>query len=201
MICVQGEKRSNGLEIAILSVYTLLIVFAIYFKATEPQVLRLNYFTQSYFTPEERLLMHGNPFSFFKTVDFSDGFNWSWLAETVLNVLVFVPFGVMVSYFFKRLPILKAFLISLAFSVAVEVAQFFTLLGGFEAMDVITNTLGGLIGGIIYYLCFRKIPSSSKAFKGGKIAFLSLSSCVLFALTLNVVIHIDVYADILLRRI
>ena len=198
---MRTDIRQSRLERVILYVYVLLIIFAIYFKATEAHLLRENYFTQLCFTPKERLMMHGNPLSFLKTVDFSDGFNWGWFSGTMLNVLIFIPFGVIVSYFIKRRIILNAFLLSLAFSLLLEVAQFFSLIGGYETMDLITNSLGGALGGMIYYFCFRKISSSSKAFKAVKIAFLALSSCLLTALVFNVVTHIDVYADILLRRI
>lgn len=70
----------------------------------------------------------------------------------LLNVFMFVPFGIYLRYRF-RLSARKVFLFSLAFSVLIEFGQytglFFLFKGSyrlFEVDDLITNTLGAMIG-------------------------------------------------------
>ena len=73
----------------------------------------------------------------------------------VLNILLFVPFGYLLSSLLggrKVLPIL----FNLACSLLVETLQYLTNRGVFDADDLITNTLGGAIGVLIWH-GFRKL--------------------------------------------
>lgn len=67
-------------------------------------------------------------------------------AEIILNVVIFVPLGIYVGVLFKkwtwRHKLLTFALISLMF----EVLQFLFRIGAFDITDIITNTLGGLVG-------------------------------------------------------
>lgn len=65
--------------------------------------------------------------------------------ESILNVLIFVPFGFLLSKitqknFFKKLLII--FFVSLCF----EIIQYCLAIGVADVTDLITNTSGGLIG-------------------------------------------------------
>lgn len=67
------------------------------------------------------------------------------------NVVAFIPFGVM-------LPILSArrrnfflvTLLTLEFSILIEVTQLFTRAGSFDVDDLILNTAGGSLGYLVY---------------------------------------------------
>jgi glycopeptide antibiotics resistance protein len=72
--------------------------------------------------------------------------------QAVENALVFIPVGVLLSVNFKRLSFRSKLLIVLGASIAAEVIQYILAIGVTDITDVITNTLGGLIGLIAYDL-------------------------------------------------
>ncbi len=72
------------------------------------------------------------------------------LFESLLNVLIFMPFGVylkMLGVGSKKI-ILSGFCLSLFF----EVSQYIFRLGSSDVTDLITNTLGGIAGLYVYVL-------------------------------------------------
>ena len=83
-------------------------------------------------------------------VSFKDALtNDFWDFEIKANILMFIPFGFLLSMAINRLngiPILVGFL----FSIMIEVVQYFTHRGVFETDDIITNFMGILIGFIIF---------------------------------------------------
>ena len=95
--------------------------------------------------------------SFSEWIDgsFDTGFN------IVLNVLLFVPFGYLLASFFggrKLLPVLLSF----ACSLVVEAGQYLSCRGVFDVDDLITNTLGGVIG-VLIYLLFQRLGGARLA--------------------------------------
>lgn len=76
--------------------------------------------------------------------------------EVIDNVIIFIPYGILMammrskrSFFSKIFPI---FLTSLTF----ETLQYVFSIGSTDVNDVITNTLGGLIGIFIFWI-FKKV--------------------------------------------
>lgn len=67
------------------------------------------------------------------------------------NVAAFMPFGAFVPALFKRHARLwqTAFL-TMAFSLLIECIQLASKVGSFDVDDIILNTLGGLLGGLLY---------------------------------------------------
>ncbi len=79
----------------------------------------------------------------------------------VLNVLLFVPFGYLLTSFFggrKLLPVL----LSLACSLVVEAGQYLGCRGVFDVDDLITNTLGGAAG-VLIWLLFQRLGGARLA--------------------------------------
>ena len=68
------------------------------------------------------------------------------LAENIMNVVVFIPFGLFLGIAFKQVTWWKALLIGCSISVTIESLQFFFMRGFSEVDDVMHNTLGCLIG-------------------------------------------------------
>jgi glycopeptide antibiotics resistance protein len=68
------------------------------------------------------------------------------LSEMVDNVLIFVPFGLLLGLNLKRLNLWRNLLIVLFVSLSFEVLQYIFAIGATDITDVITNTLGGFIG-------------------------------------------------------
>ena len=72
------------------------------------------------------------------------------LIESLLNILIFIPFGIYLSIYNKKVNYMKCFIISLLFSASIEIFQLLTALGGFDYLDILTNVIGSLIGVYIY---------------------------------------------------
>lgn len=71
--------------------------------------------------------------------------------DIVSNILLFVPFGILMPFFFRSYEKLKVTVKAAAFlSLAIEVFQGITAIGLFEIDDVINNTLGALIGILVW---------------------------------------------------
>ena len=59
------------------------------------------------------------------------------------NVMLFIPLGAIL---YRMLPKWRAVLIGIGFSVVIEVAQFVTTIGACEFNDLVSNSLGTVIG-------------------------------------------------------
>lgn len=74
------------------------------------------------------------------------------LVGMVLNLLFFVPFGLLLSVIMKQAGFWRKLLYIFLFSVAVELVQYIFAIGITDITDVIMNTGGGLLGLAIYSL-------------------------------------------------
>ena len=72
------------------------------------------------------------------------------LPENIMNVVVFIPVGLLLSIAFKQVTWWKVLLIGCGISVTIETLQFWFMRGFSELDDVMHNTLGCLIGYGIY---------------------------------------------------
>lgn len=76
--------------------------------------------------------------------------------QIINNVLLFIPMGFFIPYF-KKTGFVKSVLIGMSISILIELSQpWVTLYRVMDVTDVITNTLGALIGVCIYYIGKRK---------------------------------------------
>ncbi len=75
---------------------------------------------------------------------------WISMANLAGNILIFMPMGFFVTALFYRMRgVFKITLFAFCISICIELIQFFTKLGCFDVDDIILNTIGGLIGGVI----------------------------------------------------
>lgn len=94
--------------------------------------------------------------------------NWSFKyadgtlnTELLENILLFIPFSFfMLLRFGTRNMKLQSCLFyslkySMFFSSAIEISQIFFRVGTFQISDLLTNTFGGILGGILYYFTRR----------------------------------------------
>lgn len=68
------------------------------------------------------------------------------LAENIMNVVVFIPVGLLLGIAFKQMILWKAVLIGCGIAITIESLQFFFMRGFSEVDDVMHNTVGCLIG-------------------------------------------------------
>ena len=101
------------------------------------------------------------------------------LKQIILNILLYIPLGYLLPFAwpglanltrftsrFRAINMLTAFpwivvLIGVAFSVTTELTQLFFRLGLFELDDIFNNTIGCLIGVLLYLVVIR--PGAKKA--------------------------------------
>jgi glycopeptide antibiotics resistance protein len=74
------------------------------------------------------------------------------LREMVDNLVVFIPFGLLLGVVFKQTSFLRKLASIFIFSVAAEILQYIFAIGNTDTTDIIANTLGGLIGLALYSL-------------------------------------------------
>ena len=86
----------------------------------------------------------------------ANSYHWLMIAYVILNCMLFVPFGFVLSLFsfvHKRKALVQcAFvvLISLILSMIIEITQLITGRGYYEIQDLIVNVLGGFIGWVVF---------------------------------------------------
>ena len=68
-------------------------------------------------------------------------------------MVCFIPFAILSP--FRKKP-LQAFLISLGYSLMLEVLQLVFFVGAFQVSDIVYNALGGFMGSRIYLVVERK---------------------------------------------
>lgn len=90
------------------------------------------------------------PFWSYKAI--MDGSEPQLLPENTMNVLVFVPVGLLAGVAFRRMTWKNILMVGLCLSLGIEVLQLVLVKGFAEVDDVMHNTLGCLIGFVIWLL-------------------------------------------------
>ena len=129
--------------------YVFILLWMLIFKFSNAEMLARNYKNLSELNLRERFLWDIVPF-------YTRQNHTLQRLEFVANSLVFAPFGVLLNYLFKKRCIIRDFALCVGFSMAIEVFQLYTLLGGFATADLIMNSLGYFVGLVLYYLIFKK---------------------------------------------
>ena len=80
------------------------------------------------------------------------------LIENIMNVVVFIPVGILLGITFKQMTWWKALLIGCSISVTIESLQFWFMKGFSEVDDVMHNTMGCILG----YMMVRGLRFSMK---------------------------------------
>ncbi len=82
--------------------------------------------------------------------------------ENILNVLIFVPLGIYAGELFKKWGLHTKLLLFFMISLIIEALQYILRAGAFDTTDIITNTLGGILGWIIYKGLEKAFPQSER---------------------------------------
>ena len=72
------------------------------------------------------------------------------VSEIILNVVIFVPLGIYAGVLFKKWGFVKKLFFFFLISLMFEGLQFILGVGAFDITDIINNTLGGIIGLLIF---------------------------------------------------
>ncbi len=73
------------------------------------------------------------------------------IANTLGNVLLFIPLGIFLPLLWMRFRSIKSVLLAISFtSLLIEITQLLTATGVFDVDDILLNTFGGVIGYAIF---------------------------------------------------
>lgn len=79
--------------------------------------------------------------------------DFSGITQVILNIILFIPMGYLLPYlfaWFRKGVKLKVTVASFLISLTVENVQLVTKLGYYDLDDLVTNTLGGFFGGLLF---------------------------------------------------
>jgi glycopeptide antibiotics resistance protein len=134
-ICKIPDKVMKALSWALFAAYLLILLWLVLFKLSyDPFAVIRDYQTRS---------LNLIPFAYSRNT------------EMIANLVVFIPFGVMLGVNFKQVAWTYKIAIIFAFSVALEIIQYCLAIGATDITDVIMNTFGGSFG-LAFYIAFSK---------------------------------------------
>jgi len=81
------------------------------------------------------------------------------LREMIDNFVIFIPFGLLLGVNLKRTTFWRRLALVFIFSLGAEMIQFIFAIGTTDITDVITNTLGGFVGLMLYDVGKKHVDS------------------------------------------
>lgn len=190
---MKDKKTFNILMKISLVLYVLVLVFAIMLKAPMQKDLIANYQFLSSMNVNERLIRGLKIFEFYQ-IEAEIGELTKAIILDILNMIIFIPFGILLAHCFKKNKILKTLLVSFVFIVLIELFQLYSIIGAFMLNDLLINILGGLIGCFIYILVIKK--EKYNVYNVLLLIFIVLCIASLIYLSVNFINNIDVYINI-----
>jgi len=140
----------------ILLVYILLFTKLLLFKQVTPMEL----------FSSDRTVTRTLTFIPFKTISeylFSAHFNlWIAMMEIIGNIVLFIPLGMYLQMFKRNKKILNCVTLICTISLCVEITQYILGIGHTDIDDIILNTIGGLLGVIIYRIIYLVLKEEDK---------------------------------------
>lgn len=190
-------KRLNILSIIIFCIYILLLIWIVLLKCNIYLSITNGYFEFKTFTLKERFEYYLIPFIDYFNNESTQTFIK--LKDGILNVIVFIPLGLYLSFFIKKNKFIKVILYTLLISLTFEVVQLFTLLGSFQTEDLILNLFSGLLGYLIYKIIYKE--KNIKVLNILSLISIIILTPILIYGVINTINMIDVYIDVITRSL
>ena len=105
-------------------------------------------------------------------------------SEIRVNILAFIPLGIYICMLKAKWPFVKKVLAIIVLTLAFEITQFIFAIGRADITDVLSNTLGGLIGICIYDLAFKLMKGRTNKVINVLAAVFTILALLLVALLL-----------------
>ncbi len=144
----KGNNARNRLTMALFIVYLAVLVWIILFKLGVQ------------FSYMESRRVNVIPFKGIITTKGIIG-----KGEILLNIIIFIPLGIYAGVLLKRQSFGNNIFFFCFISVLFEAFQFIFRIGAFDITDIITNTLGGIMGLLVCKLIEKIFSNSAKAEK------------------------------------
>lgn len=191
---MKEQKIFNNLIKICLPLFALTLVLGVALKSFMPNDLIANYNFLSTMTVNQRLTRGVNLLEFYK-IEWKIGVIKRTVILDVVNVVLFVPLGILIAHFFNNKKILITGLTVFVFSLLIEVFQLVTIIGAFMLNDLIANTLGGFLGAIIYVAVTKN--QKYKVYNLLLYIFIAITAIAFIYLSFNFISNLTVYLNIL----
>lgn len=146
---MKDENKTNKLTNVLFIIYLTALFWIIVFKFNVPFSYMGNTRSVNLIPFSESLIINGQ-------LAFS---------EIIMNIVIFIPLGIYIGTLFKRWIIGKKLFLFFLISLICEGFQFILGVGASDITDIINNTLGGIIGLMIYEGIEKIFKNSVKAQK------------------------------------
>ena len=141
------NNKTNGLTTVLFAIYLIALIWILIFKLG----VRFSYMENRSVSliPYREYFLYGN-------------FD---IVETILNVMIFIPLGLYGGVLFKRWTSGKKLFFFFLISLMFEGLQFILRIGAFDVTDIINNTLGGIMGLVIFKAIGKSFNNSIRTQK------------------------------------
>ena len=190
-------KRLNILSIILFCIYILLLIWIVLFKCNIYLSITNGYFEFKTLTLKERFDYYLIPFIDYINNDSTQTFIK--FKDGILNVFVFIPLGLYLSFFIKNNKFIKVIFYTFLISLLFEIIQLFSLLGSFQTEDLILNLFSGLLGYIIYKIIYKE--KNIKVLNILSLICIIILTPILIYGVINTINMIDVYIDVITRSL
>ena len=190
-------KRLNILSIILFCIYILLLIWIVLFKCNIYLSITNGYFEFKTLTLKERFDYYLIPFIDYFNNDSTQTFIK--FKDGILNVFVFIPLGLYLSFFIKKNKFIKVIFYTFLISLLFEIIQLFSLLGSFQTEDLILNIFSGLLGYIIYKIIYKE--KNIKVLNILSLICIIILTPILIYGVINTINMIDVYIDVITRSL
>lgn len=131
--------KSNTLTLILLFVYLIALIWIILFKFS----ISIHYLPR---LRNINLIPYGDSLIVNGKISYS---------ELLLNMIVFLPFGVYLSMLKPEWQLWKRACPAIGVSLLFEIIQYIFAIGASDITDLINNSLGGILGCLLYTLCTK----------------------------------------------
>ncbi len=146
---MKDDSKTNKLTKVLFVIYLIAVLWILVFKFNAP-FSKLGYMRSINLIPfNESLIINGK-------LDFR---------EIVMNVVIFMPLGIYSGILFRKWTTGKKIFLFFLISLICEIFQFILGVGASDITDILNNTLGGIIGLLIYKGIEKISKNSNKAQK------------------------------------
>ena len=186
----QKDKALRTISAVATVLYALFLVWALWLKVGNEDQLMINYSNVSMLTEEQRWMVDSFLFK-------DRQYLVHQILEIVLNCLVFAPFGLTLCLATNGKKIWAHVIFCILFSLAIELTQRYTWIGGFSLIDLSTNVAGYFIGFGAYKLIFARFKTKTNLIITAVIAGV-LTALLIYA-AVSVVLIKDTLSAVLTR--
>lgn len=155
-VSTRDERALKRSAIISTVMFSLLLVWVLFFKLGISKLIYQNYINISQFTFKERFLYDIIPFNL-HNINITNQ-----ILDIICNCFVFAPFGVFFRTLFFKKNLVRDLSLCFFISLAAEITQLFTMLGGFATVDLITNTIGCLVGTLFYEILLERMKTEGR---------------------------------------